>query len=96
MFGAPVAYLFEYVLGIHQQPNTAGYTSLIISPAAIRSVPYAKGSMETPNGTLSVSYEQKEGYVHFHIVVPERTRAVLRLGDQETVLGSGDNVVDWL
>ena len=96
MFGAPVAYLFEYVLGIHQQPNTAGYTSLIISPAAIRSVPYAKGSMETPNGTVSVSYEQKEGCVHFHIVVPEHTKAVLRLGDQETVLGSGDNVVDWL
>ena len=58
MFGAPVAYLFEYLLGIRQNANSAGYTSLTIEPVATSRFGYMRGSMMTPNGAVSVRYEK--------------------------------------
>ena len=92
MFGAPVAYLFEYVLGIRQAKGGAGYSSLVISPVATRKISSAAGSMETPNGTVSVSYTNENDNISFQIVIPEGTRAVFQYNNTQMELRSGENV----
>ncbi len=91
MFGAVVAYFFEYLLGIRQRPNTAGYRSLVIEPQAMSKFNRMSGSMPTPNGTVAVHYRKEAGAVNFKIVIPPQTEAVLRYAGQEWVLSAGEN-----
>lgn len=91
MFGSPVAYFFEYLLGIKQEKNTAGYTSLIIEPVAVSKFGRMSGSMETPNGTVAVSYKKEDRVVKFKIVIPKNTKAIFRYENCEYTLAEGDN-----
>lgn len=93
MFGAPVAYFFDYLLGIRQAPGTAGYTSLLIAPQAVTKLGSLAGSMETPNGTVSVRYEQGKEAICFYITIPAGTQAVFRYREQELPLHSGENAL---
>ena len=52
MFGGPVRYLFEYLLGIGQRG--AGWEQLIIKPRLIDGLSYVRGSILTPHGRVSV------------------------------------------
>lgn len=91
MFGAPVAYFFEYLLGIKQEENSAGYKSLVIAPQAISRFKKISGHITTPQGKVSVGYENKSGKVNFIISIPENTKAVFRCLNQEFALSSGEN-----
>ncbi len=91
MFGAPVAYLFEYLLGIKQEENTAGYTSLIIEPQAVSRFGRMSGSIKTPQGIVAVSYENKDGNVSFKVTIPENTKAIFRYKNEEFPLCQGEN-----
>lgn len=91
MFGSTVAYIFEYLLGIKQKKNTAGYTSLVISPQAVSRFSYMKGSMQTPNGIVAVNYEKKNNSVKFSISIPANTSAIFRFNDKEITLSEGSN-----
>ncbi len=93
MFGSPVAYFFEYLLGIRQAPQTVGYTSLVIEPMAISKFAHMSGSMQTPNGTVSVKYEKKDGRIVFNIHIPPKTQAIFKYAEQEFVLYEGTNSV---
>jgi len=92
MFGAVVAYLFEYLLGIRQQEHTAGYTSLIIEPKAVSRFGRMSGSMKTPAGTVAVSYEKEGQCTKFRICIPKGVTAVFRGFDREFALAEGENV----
>ena len=91
MFGAPVAYFFEYLLGIKQKTDTAGFRSLIIEPQVVSEFNKMSGSMTIPNGKVSVQYEKNEGIVIFKIFIPASTEAVLRYNGQEITLTEGEN-----
>ena len=91
MFGAPVAYFFEYLLGIKQTENSAGYSELVISPKAISKFGRMRGSMETPLGTVSVSYERAGGGVSFSIAIPEGCKASFSIPECECELKNGEN-----
>ena len=93
MFGAPVAYLFQYLLGIGQEKGTAGYTSLVIEPQAVHRFKWMEGSIETPSGKCAVSYRHETDGVHFTITVPEETKAIFRYKDREIELTLGENIL---
>lgn len=94
MFGAVTAYLFEYLLGIKQEEGTAGYTSLVIEPMAFTMFNNMNGSIETPNGTVSVSYERKDDHYEFTVTIPKNTKAVFKLNGEVThELVKGENSV---
>lgn len=58
MFGAGVRHLFTGFLGIQQRENTAGWTDVIVRPCRIESLPSISGSIETPQGKISVTVKQ--------------------------------------
>ena len=91
MFGAPIAYFFEYLLGIKQTEDSCGYSELIISPQAITKFNRMAGSMDTPHGAVSVKYEKTEGGVKFNISIPDGCKAIFRLSDCARALSTGEN-----
>ena len=93
MFGAPVAYFFEYLLGIKQTKESAGYEEMIISPQALSRFNRMSGSMETPRGRVSVSYEREDGGVRFDINIPRSSKAILRAFGVDHTLTEGENEI---
>ena len=91
MFGAPVAYLFEYILGIRQTEESAGYKSLIIEPMATDRLDRLSGSMGTPYGTVAVEYKKAGDKTNFVINIPIGSDGVFRYGGKEYALSTGEN-----
>ncbi len=94
MFGAPVAYLFEYLLGIRQTDDSAGYKSVVIAPESVSLFKNMKGSIMTPSGEIAVSYQNDSHKVSFTITIPKNTKAVFCFGDKKTDLKCGKNLVE--
>ncbi len=57
MFGGVVRNLFTHILGIRQAPGTAGFSNVTIKPMPIAGLEWVKGSIATPQGTLSVEID---------------------------------------
>ncbi len=91
MFGAPVAYFFEYLLGIKQTPDSAGYARLAIEPLATSRFGRMAGSIKTPRGKVAVSYEKKDGQILFTVEIPDGVEAVFKYGGGEYPVKSGAN-----
>lgn len=91
MFGSPIAYFFEYLLGIRQPKGGAGYRELIIEPMAVSKFGRMSGSMETPQGTVAVSYRKNGEAVDFKIVIPAEVNAVFKYDGREYPLNAGEN-----
>jgi alpha-L-rhamnosidase len=92
MFGAPVAYFFEYLLGIKQDKESSGYKCVTIAPMAVSKFGYMKGSMTVPSGEIAVAYEKVEDKVRFDISIPEGVSAKFKYMEQEQDLKTGKNV----
>lgn len=82
-YGAvPAYYLSSYVLGVRsEKPLDA--KEIIIEPR-LGDLSFAKGSVVTEHGTVSVDWTRKKGSVHFDISVPKGVTAVLRLPASST------------
>lgn len=89
MFGACTRQLFTSVLGIRQAENTAGYRDLVICPQIPKQMQFAKGSIQTENGKLCVSWRKEDGKLHVDILLPEATVGVFRYGRDEWKIPSG-------
>lgn len=95
MFGAPVAYFFEYLLGIKQTPKSAGYRSLIIEPQIVTEISRMSGSMKNEFGDIAISYQKDNGQIHFKISLPKNTEAILKYADEAVSLCEGENTISF-
>lgn len=93
MFGAAVVYFFEYLLGIKQTENSAGYTSLVIKPECVSEFNRMKGHIATTCGKVEVSYTKSNDCVCFRIVIPQKTEAVLEYLSKKYPLTEGENII---
>lgn len=71
MFGASTAYLYSYILGIRQTEDSTAYRKVRICPTFPKSLQYAKGSLMTPLGEISVSWKRGNGKIAVVISAPE-------------------------
>ena len=92
MFGAPIAYFFEYLLGIKQDEDSAGYESVTISPMAVNKFGFMKGSMTVPKGVIAVAYEKTDDGIRFDIDIPEGVKASFKYLENALTLKAGKNV----
>ena len=78
MFGSPIACFFDEILGIKQEKGSVGYEKITISPADIKGLDRASGSITTPRGKISVSYErQSDGTLKINFSVPNGIEVIL-------------------
>ncbi len=89
MFGAVVAYLFRYVLGISQEEDSFGYEKILIEPKDISFIGNFSGSVRLPQGAASVSIEYGERFARFTINLP--AEGIFRYKDTEIELTAGTN-----
>ena len=95
MFGAVVAYLFEYVLGIRQAEGSVAFDKVIISPAKIDALDKAHGYITTPHGKISVSYVTENEAMQVTVDVPEGVNAEVILPNGETKAVSGHMTIEF-
>ena len=91
MFGAVVAYLFEYILGISQEKDSFGYEKIVIAPCDIKMNGNFSGKMTLPQGEALVKIEYSENRSHFEINLP--AEGVFRYKDSEISLTAGVNKI---
>ena len=93
MFGAVVAYLFEYLLGIK---CVVGGKNAVIEPFLKHKLGRARGNIQTSKGEISMSYEKSADLsrAEVRIMIPDGIDARFRYGGEETVLVAGENLFD--
>ncbi len=94
MFGAVAAYLFDYIAGIREAADQAGYNDLIIAPVMVDGVNTVTATRTVPLGEVKVSYEKADGLVTFRITVPEGVKAEFRFGEKTVALTAGDQTIE--
>ena len=91
MFGAVVAHLFDYLLGIGQESGTVGYEKIMIRPQLTEKLNRVSGSRTVPGGKISVSYEKNGDSVEWVIIIPENMEVIFVFNGEERHLASGEN-----
>lgn len=91
MFGAVVAHLFDYLLGIGQVPGSVGYESVVIRPQFTEKLNRVSGRRAVPAGEVAVSYEKTDKAVRWTVVIPENLPAVFEFGGEKRNLIPGEN-----
>lgn len=91
MFGSPVGYMFEYLLGIRQKSTDGGYKELLIEPCFVSQINELCGHMDLPLGRVEVSYVKKDEKAELSITVPKGIKAVFIYSDMARKLEAGKN-----
>ena len=91
MFGAPVRYLFQYILGIRQTADSCGYQKVCISPADVQAPQYASGKLETVRGVIRVTIDKKEAAAL--VELPDAIEGTFLWHGTETKLAAGINKI---
>jgi len=94
MFGAPVRYLFPYLLGIKQPEESVGYEKIVIEPHFVVGLNRAKGHITTPKGAVSVSYEKNEIGTTVEIILENEMDAIYLFEAQKFELHKGNNKIE--
>ncbi len=92
MFGAVVACMFEYILGIRQQEESCGYESILIAPVEIGALHSMRGHITTPKGKIALSYRKENGVAEYEIEIPHGVHARIALpGIEERFVEGGSH-----
>jgi hypothetical protein len=85
MLGHAQEWLYGWVLGIRQTPDSVGWRSLLIAPEP-GALPFAKGRTRIPQGEVSVDWTRDAGGFRLTVEVPKGTRATVVLPVAGTTL----------
>ena len=91
MFGACARQLFTGFLGIRQKKGTVGYKTIEIAPRIPEKLDYASGSIEAPQGKISVSWKKVDGKINFEVQIPCGIDAEFVYGGEKKALSCGMN-----
>ena len=61
MFGAPVRYLFQYLLGLRQAEGSCAWREIVFDPYLPEGINALSGSLETPQGVLRARLWRENG-----------------------------------
>lgn len=89
MFGAVIAQLYDYLLGISENDG-----KVIIEPFITEKIGEISGYRTLKCGKVSVSYKRENGKTRFNICVPENTEAIFVYSDLSKRLEKGENIFE--
>ncbi len=83
MFATMNEWFYESLAGIQLDDEQSGFSHFIIRPDMLPQLDWATGSIESPFGTISSSWEKTNDKVTLHVTVPPGTNASVYLPFQE-------------
>lgn len=95
MFGAVVAYFYDYFLGIRQVEKSVGYEKIIIAPTIIDEINTLNGHRRLPKGKVAVSYTKHNGEILFEIEIPINQEAFFTYNGERHKLSDGKNTYTY-
>lgn len=93
MFGALVGYFYQYILGIRQTENSAGYTELVVNPLNFSKIGKAEGSIETEKGEIGVAFNTEKDGKRFIVRIPAGVKARFIYEGIEKQIETGENEI---
>lgn len=96
--GSVGEWLYRFVLGIDQEPGTAGFGNLLLRPHPGGSLDWARGSYRSVRGEVRVGWERSGDRFAFRVEVPPNVTADVRVpsGDAAEVRDAIGNPPDRL
>jgi hypothetical protein len=91
MFGSPILWLYEYVLGIRQEEGSVAHKNVLINPSIVKDITDIEGSLLTKQGRIKVAYKKTADGVDFTVVIPEGVNAKFAYGEYTKPLIAGEN-----
>ncbi len=91
MFGAAAATLFDFLLGIRQEPGKAGYGDIIVAPHLSAELPAFSGKRKIPAGDIAAAYALNGDKADISVTIPKGVRARFVLAGAERQLTEGEN-----
>ncbi|MDT0169016.1 family 78 glycoside hydrolase catalytic domain [Pseudarthrobacter sp. BRE9] len=73
--GTVLRFLHEYTLGLRQDSGSVAWRSVVIAPTPGPDLTWARGSHETPNGTIKVHWQLDGDELRIDAVIPAETTA---------------------
>lgn len=92
MFGASAVHLFQKLLGITQAKKSHGYEYIEIRPHIPQALRSASGSVVTPQGIVSVAFEQTNDDINFVIELPAGKNAEFVFREEKRLLNQNKNI----
>ena len=89
MFGAVVAVMYEYILGIRQKKDSAAYKEIIIAPAKIKNLTEVSGHITSPYGKIALSYVTENGERIYTVQIPDGVTAQVEIDGIEPLSLTG-------
>ena len=81
MFGACTRSLFEGILGIKQAADSYGYEKICFNPSLPADMNYARGSILTPRGRISVALKRFYDRIDVILTVPDSVTVISAVSD---------------
>jgi alpha-L-rhamnosidase len=85
--GAVADWMHRTIVGI--APLEPGYSRVLIAPQPGADLTWANGSLLTPHGMLTTSWQADGGDLALDVEVPDGVTAVVRLAGREDVVTGG-------
>ena len=94
MMGSIGSWFYKYLLGLVPDFEDPGFSTFTIDPRYPDGLDYAKGSLQTVKGKISVDWERKGRSVSLKVTVPGNATAVVYVPgkDMPVTVGSGEHV----
>ena len=77
MFGAADTWLYEWVAGLAQAEDSAGWKKIVLRPGAVKALTQAQTSVETPLGVCALRWKRENGMLMAEARIPAMARATL-------------------
>jgi alpha-L-rhamnosidase len=81
--GSVGEWLYRFLLGIDQEPGTAGFGRLLLRPHPGGSLDWARGSYESARGTIRVGWERDRGRFTYRAELPPSLTATIRIPSRD-------------
>jgi alpha-L-rhamnosidase len=75
--GSVGEWLYRFLLGIDQEPGTAGFGQLLLRPYPGGSLDWARGSYRSVRGTISVGWQRDRGRFTYWAELPPNVTATV-------------------
>ncbi len=82
--GDVVTWLYQALAGINYDPEHPGFKNIVMHPRVVAGLTSAKGTLDSPQGMISSSWQTQGGEFNWKIVVPPNATATVYLPSKDS------------